>query len=106
MMKLKQLLTAVPAALVILGAGAASAGSTVDKVGVLVCVSDKWNETEPDKGHKLVDYAGRCVDIPDDITVMAKSAEDCKGSYEYMPDGSWKGTGTCALTSPPKTATS
>jgi hypothetical protein len=29
-------------------------------------VNDKWDEREPDKGHKLVDYAGRCLNIPDD----------------------------------------
>ncbi|MBM3544098.1 MAG: hypothetical protein FJX44_06295 [Alphaproteobacteria bacterium] len=96
-MKFSHLLTAVPAVLIVLGAGSALAGSTINKVGVLVCVVDKWDETEPEKGHKLVDYAGRCVNIPDDTTVMAKAAEDCKGSYEYMPDGSWKGLGTCDL---------
>lgn len=95
---MRKLIIAVPAALVALGAGAALAGSTIDKVGVLVCVIDKWDETEPEKDHKLVDYAGRCVNIPDDTTVMAKAVEECKGSYEYMPDGSWKGLGTCDLT--------
>ncbi len=97
-MKLKHLLTAVPAALIFVGAGAAFAGSTIDKVGVLVCVTDKWDETEREKDHKLVDYAGRCVNIPDDTTVMEKAVEQCAGSYEYMPDGSWKGLGTCDLT--------
>jgi hypothetical protein len=24
-----------------------------------------------------------------------KSTGDCVGKYEYMPDGSWKGSGTC-----------
>lgn len=96
-MTLKPLFLAVPATLLVLGS-AANAGQTIDKVGVLVCVVDTWNETEPEKGHKMVDYAGRCVSIPDDTTVMAKAVEDCKGSYEYMPDGSWKGLGTCDLT--------
>jgi hypothetical protein len=59
-------------------------------------VNDKWDETEPDKGHKLVDYAGRCVDIPND-PAAAKYTEDCVGKYEYMPDGSWKGSGTCTV---------
>ncbi|MGD9946628.1 MAG: hypothetical protein AB7S98_25720, partial [Burkholderiaceae bacterium] len=61
------------------------------------CVSDKWNEKELDKGHKLVDYAGRCVKVPDD-SATTKSTEACQGTYEYMPDGTWKGSGTCTAT--------
>ena len=57
----------------------------------MACVIDKWDEKEPDKGHKLVDYAGRCVNIPDD-PAAPKITEDCVGNYEYMPDGSWKGS--------------
>ena len=34
--------------------------------GAVARVNDKWDEREPDKGHKLVDYAGRCLNIPDD----------------------------------------
>ena len=68
------------------------------KSACLACVIDKWDEKEPDKGHKLVDYAGRCVNIPDDPAAAPKSTEDCVGKYEYMPDGSWKGTGTCTNT--------
>ena len=93
----KHLFIAVPAALFILGSGAAIAGQTNNEAGAIACVNDKWNESEPDKGHKLVDYAGRCVKIPNDPTV-AKVAMDCVGNYEYMPDGSWKGAGTCTRT--------
>ena len=57
-------------------------------------MNDKWDEKEPDKGHKLVDFAGRCVDIPDD-PAAPKVVGDCVGKYEYMPDKSWKGSGTC-----------
>ena len=32
--------------------------------------------------------------IPDDVAAP-KSTGDCAGKYEYMPDGSWKGSGTC-----------
>jgi hypothetical protein len=46
-----------------------------------------------DKRHKLVEYAGRCIDIPDDPTAE-KFTEDCVGNYEYMPDESWKATST------------
>jgi hypothetical protein len=96
-MNLNQLFIAVPTTLIILGNGAASAGSTIDKVGALACVIDKWNASEPEKGHKLVDYAGRCINIPDDPTITPMATEDCVGKYEYMPDESWKGTGTCNL---------
>ena len=90
----KQLLIAVPAALVVLGSGAANAGKTINEAGALACVTDKWDEKEPEKGHKLDDYAARCVNIPDD-PAAPKYAEDCVGKYEYMPDESWKGSGTC-----------
>lgn len=82
------------AALLGLGNDVANAGKTMEEAGVLVCVNDKWDETEPEKGHKLVDYAGRCVVVPDDAAAP-KYTEDCVGKYEYMPDESWKGSGTC-----------
>src|SRR6478609_9421917 len=49
----KHLLDAESAALLILGT-------------TIACVADKWDEKEPDKGHKLVDAAMRCVLIPTD----------------------------------------
>ena len=60
----------------------------------MACFTDKWDTKEPEKGHKLVDYAGRCVLIPDDPAEPTIS-QDCIGKYEYMPDQTWKGTGTC-----------
>jgi hypothetical protein len=96
-MKPKQLFLAVPAALLILGSGTANAGNNVDDAGAIACVNDKWEVKEPEKGHKLVDYAGRCVLIPDDAAAP-KATEECVGKYEYMPDESWKGTGTCTNT--------
>ena len=71
-----------------------NAGQTINDVGAIACVNDKWDVKEPEKGHKLVDYAGRCVNIPDD-PAAPKSTADCVGKYEYMPDESWKGSGTC-----------
>ena len=103
-MKLKHLFLAAPAALLVLGSGAANAGNTIDKVGAIVCVADKWNEKEPEKGHKLVDYAGRCVNIPDEPAATPMATDDCVGNYEYMPDGSWRARGP--VTSPLKEATS
>jgi len=70
---------------------------TINDVGAIACVDDKWDEKEVAKGHKLVDYAGRCVDIPDD-RAAPKQTEECVGKYEYMPDGSWKASGTGTVT--------
>ena len=93
-MNAKQLFLALPATLVILTGGAANAGETINEAGAIVCVTDKWDEKEVDKGHKLADAVQRCAIIPDD-PAAPKFAEDCVGKYEYMPDGSWKGSGTC-----------
>ena len=97
-MNRKQLLFAVSAALLILESGAANATQTIKKEGAIACVIDKWDEKEPEKGHKLVDYAGRCINVPNDPAALPLASEDCTGNYEYMPDGSWKGSGTCNLT--------
>ena len=77
--------------------GAAEAGQTISDVGAMACVNDKWDEKEPEKGHKLVDFAGRCINVPDD-PAAPKNAGECVGNYEYMPDESWKGSGTCTYT--------
>ncbi len=95
-MNYKQLFV-VPIALLILGPGAANAGKTVEDAGVLACATDKWDEKEPEKGHKLVDMAARCVAVPDD-PAAPKYTEYCVGKYEFMPDESWKGAGTCTFT--------
>ena len=92
----KILLLAVPTALLVVGV--ANAGETIhESAGALAQVVDKWNVSEPDKGHKLVEYAGRGVAIPDDPSEPMASL-GCVGNYEYMPDGSWKGAGTCTDT--------
>jgi hypothetical protein len=85
---------AVAATLFFLGSGALNAAETIKDTGTMACVTDKWDEKEPEKGHKLVDAAMRCVLIPDDAA-SPKISQDCAGKYEYLPDGSWKGTGTC-----------
>jgi hypothetical protein len=92
-MNFKQLSVALPAVLLLLGSGAAKAGQTINDAGTMASVTDKWDEKEQEKGHKLVDAAMRCVLIPDD-SAAPKVTEDCAGKYEYMPDGSWKATGT------------
>jgi hypothetical protein len=94
-MQLKQLIIAAPAALLVIFSGeAAHAGEALNDTGAMACVNDKWEEKEPEKGHKLVDAAMRCVLIPDDPAEKAMT-QDCVGNYEYMPDGSWTGKGTC-----------
>ena len=93
-MILNRLFVVVPATLFIMSAGVANAGKIIDDAGTMTCVTDKWNEKELEKGHKLVDYASRCVLIPDDVSAK-KVTEDCAGKYEYMPDASWKANGTC-----------
>jgi hypothetical protein len=91
-MNFKQLFAAVPLALLVLGQQRGKGRPDHQRSGALVCVADKWGESEPDKGHKLVDFGGRCVLVPDD-PAAPKSTEDCVGKYEYLPDGSWKGSG-------------
>ena len=54
-MNLKHLFVTVPAALLILGNGAANAGQAIDRLGAIVCITDKLDEKEPEKGHKLVE---------------------------------------------------
>ena len=54
-MNLKHLFVAVPATLLVLGNGAANAGQIIDRVGAIACITDKWDEKEPEKGHKLVE---------------------------------------------------
>jgi hypothetical protein len=93
-MKRKHLFSALAAALIVLGNGAAKAGEAINEAGAVTCATDKWNETEPEKGHKLVDYAGRCVCVDNNAAVPSRP-HDCVGKYEFMPDGSWKGGGTC-----------
>jgi hypothetical protein len=92
-MTTKHLLIAV-LLLVIASHGAANAGKNLEESGALVCVMDKWDEKEPEKGHKLVDAVMRCGVVPDD-TSLEKYAQDCTGKYEYMPDGTWRGAGSC-----------
>ena len=64
-----------------------------ESTGALALVVDKWDVTEPEKGHKLVEYAGRGLGIPDDRTEPPAEGSYV-GNYEYKPDGSWTGAGT------------
>lgn len=91
---LKSLMLSVP--VVALASSMALAGQAIDVAATMACVNDKWTETEPEKGHKFAEYAGRCVVIPNDSNEKTY-VEDCAGNYEFMSDGSWKGGGTCSV---------
>jgi hypothetical protein len=77
------------ATLLILSAGPVKAGQNINQAGAIVCVNDKWDEKEVEKGHKLVDAVQRCVIVPNDPS-QPKFIENCVGKYEYLPDQSWK----------------
>jgi hypothetical protein len=82
--------------MVVVGFGAANA-QTVAEAGALVCVTDKWDEKEVGKDHKIADAVMRCGVVPDDLS-LDKFAQDCTGKYEYMPGGSWKSSCSCTNT--------
>ena len=42
----KRMLLTVPAALLILGNGAANAAQTINEAATMACVNDKWDEKE------------------------------------------------------------
>ena len=90
-MTLKYLCVAIAAVLLALVNTTANAGETVDQGGTIVCVNDKWDEKEPEPGHKLVDH-----DAPSSQTIQPSRSlfRTCVGKYEYMPDKSWKASGT------------
>ena len=64
-----------------------------ESTGALTLTVDKWNVSEPEKGDKSVEYAGRGLGIPDDPTEPPASGSYV-GTYKYKPDGSWTGEGT------------
>ena len=93
-----KLFAAVSAALLVLGSGAANAGKTISKVGAVACVVDKWNESEPDEGHKLVDYAGRCINIPDDPSTTSKATQGVRRKLRvYAPMGIGRALGLARI---------
>lgn len=89
-MNAQKLVVALPVALLFAGGAQVQAGQTIEEAFALACVTDKWDVKEPEKGHKLVHYAGRCIDVPDDKS-EALTSEDCVGKYEYMPDWELEG---------------
>jgi hypothetical protein len=82
-MYLKRLLIAMPVAMLVLGSGLACA-EPINDSGAFACVADKWIETKREKGHKWIDYAGRCVGIPD-TSGAPKFTENCVGNSSICP---------------------
>src|SRR6476660_3383444 len=93
-MNLMHIFVASTAAFLILGSGAAKAGQTINDVGAIACVNDKWDVSlkrtqvdrlrgsmrkDPRRSHRTEVHGG----------LRRK---------KYMPDGSWKGNGTCTYT--------
>ena len=56
-MNVTRVFVASAAAFLIHGSCAANAGQSIDEAGAIVCVNDKATESEPEKGHKLIDLA-------------------------------------------------
>jgi hypothetical protein len=94
-MKLNQIIIALPAVYLVFGSCMAIA-KTINEAGALVCVTDKYTEKEMEKGHKLADWVGRCVGIPNSSSAE-KYTEECVGKYEFKPDQSYKGSGSCTF---------
>ena len=59
---LKSLIVAVP--VLVLGSGLANAGKTIDVAGTMACVNDKWNESEPGKGHSWPNMPADALSFP------------------------------------------
>lgn len=96
-MKVLVSISTLAAVCAVAGGGPASAGKSIIEEGARACVIDKWDVKEPEKGHKLVDYAGRCIYFPDDAT-LPKASDVCTGKFEFMADGNYKASGTCDTT--------
>ncbi|MGQ0673441.1 MAG: hypothetical protein ACT4N2_11290 [Hyphomicrobium sp.] len=96
-MKQTRAIILAAAAFAAIGASAAFSGKVIEESGAISCVIDKWDEKEPEKGRKLVDYAARCVLVPDD-PALAKATEACVGKFDYKPDSTWTASGTCTDT--------
>ena len=64
-----------------------------DSTGAEALVIDKWDRKAGEKGHTLVEYAGRGLSFPDDST-EPPSEGSYVGTYKLNPDGSWTGAGT------------
>jgi hypothetical protein len=93
-MKPRNLFLLALAALLILGCGTADAGQTITEAGTIVCVNDKWDGRAGTQAGRL----RRPVREGAHRSGGPEGHRECVGNYEYMPDGSWKGAGTCTRT--------
>ena len=98
-MNMKYFFAAIAAALLLGAAGAANAQESIESSGYDGCVTDLWDVMELDEGHSVVLAKFRCVTFTDDPTSPVHySTGDCTGTYEFMPDESWKSSGYCTWT--------
>lgn len=67
-----------------LASGTTSFAGKIEEAGALACVNDKWDEKEVEKDHKVVDYAGRCLAIPND-SAAAITSEDARVNTNKCP---------------------
>ena len=95
--KLKRIIIAVPAVFLVFSSCVAIA-KTINKAGALVCVTDKYTEKELEKGHKLADWVGRCVGIPDNSTAEMYTS-DCIGNTSLSPTKAIRPLGAALSTS-------
>ncbi len=99
MTKLMAMSAAIAAALLLAAAGTANAGERIESSGYDACIIDVWDELALDEGHSLALYKGRCVTFLDDPSAAGHmSTGECAGTYEFMPDESWNGSGYCTWT--------
>lgn len=92
-----QVLLRACAVVLVLSAGLPAEADELAEAGVIVCATDKTQETVLGQDHKVLEVTSRCVLLPDDTSAQ-KGTEACVGKYEYVPDGSWTAKGRCTDT--------
>ncbi len=92
----KQLFGIAASALLLLAAGAANAGEKLEGSSQEAFNTTLWDVLELDEGHSLAWWRGEGIAFEDDPSVpMHLMAADCIGTYEFMPDETYKVTGFC-----------
>lgn len=99
MTKLMAMSAAAAAALLLIAAGTANAAERIESSGYDACTTDVWDELELGEGHSVALYKSRCVTFSDDPRGPGHmSTGVCAGTFEFMPDETYKGSGFCTWT--------
>ena len=99
MTKLMAMSAAAAAALLLIAAGTASAGERIKESGHEAFRTNVWDVLELDEGHSVAWWRGEGVYFDDDPSAASHlSTADCAGTYESMPDETYKGSGFCTYT--------